>query len=306
MKYSANVNRSAGQVMRKFLLAWLISVTIEYCVLPAALRDLNNLDGLAKMSLPRVCALTFGVTLLLMILPCRRPIEKAERWAIMAAFSLLAMTALQASFTWSFFIACILLFSILCFYALFGRNDRPAADHKSVPGKKQHILIGTLLSILFFLFVSTWTIGRICSFSTPTFDLGIFSQMFYNLKTSGLPMTTVERDLLLSHFAVHVSPIYYLLLPFYRLAPTPATLQVLQAAVITSSVLPLWKIGKHHGLIARSGCLYVPLYFCSRHTQEEPPMTFTKTVFLHHCFCGYSMALSNENPLSQAFPRFLR
>ena len=61
-------------------------------------------------------------------------------------------------------------------------------------------------------------------------------------------MTTVERDGLLSHFAVHVSPIYYLLLPFYWLVPIPATLQVLQAAVITSAVIPLWKIGKNYGL----------------------------------------------------------
>ena len=61
-------------------------------------------------------------------------------------------------------------------------------------------------------------------------------------------MTTVDRDGLLSHFAVHVSPIYYLMLPFYWLVPTPATLQVLQAAVITSAVIPLWKIGTHHGL----------------------------------------------------------
>lgn len=86
------------------------------------------------------------------------------------------------------------------------------------------------------------------SFNSPTFDFGIFSQMFYNMKETGLPMTTVERDGLLSHFAVHVSPIYYLMLPFYLLAPTPATLQVLQAAVITSALIPLWKIGKHHGL----------------------------------------------------------
>ena len=68
------------------------------------------------------------------------------------------------------------------------------------------------------------------------------------MKETGLPMTTVERDGLLSHFAVHVSPIYYLLLPFYCLFPEPATLQVLQALVITSAVIPLWRIGKHHGL----------------------------------------------------------
>ena len=59
---------------------------------------------------------------------------------------------------------------------------------------------------------------------------------------------TVERDGLLSHFDVHVSPIYYLMLPFYMIAPGPYTLQVLQAAVMASAVIPLWLIGKRHGL----------------------------------------------------------
>ncbi|MBP3701598.1 MAG: DUF2079 domain-containing protein, partial [Lachnospiraceae bacterium] len=104
------------------------------------------------------------------------------------------------------------------------------------------------LAALFFLFVTAWTVGRIYSFHCPTYDFGIFSQMFYHLKESGMPMTTLERDGLLSHFAVHVSPIFYLLLPFYKLFPVPATLQVLQAAVLTSAVIPLWKLGKHHGL----------------------------------------------------------
>ena len=74
--------------------------------------------------------------------------------------------------------------------------------------------------------------------------------MFYSMRTTGLPVTTLEREMRLSHFYVHISPIYYLLLPFYALVPVPATLQVLQAAVLTSSVIPLWKIGKLHGATA--------------------------------------------------------
>ena len=104
------------------------------------------------------------------------------------------------------------------------------------------------LTAAFFLFAAAWTVGRVYSFRSPTFDFGIFSQMFYYLKESGLPMTTVERDGLLSH-SIRISiPIYYLMLPFYLLVPTPATLQVLQAAALAFAVLPLWKLGKHHGL----------------------------------------------------------
>jgi len=86
------------------------------------------------------------------------------------------------------------------------------------------------------------------TFSTPSYDFGLFSQMFHYMKTKGLPLTTLERDGLLSHFAVHVSPIYYLMLPFYCLFPKPETLQVLQAAVLASAVIPLWLIGKAKGL----------------------------------------------------------
>ena len=70
------------------------------------------------------------------------------------------------------------------------------------------------------------------------------------MKETGLPMTTLERDGWLSHFAVHVSPIYYLMLPLYWLFPDPATLQVAQAAVLASAVIPLWKLGVRHGLTA--------------------------------------------------------
>ena len=115
----------------------------------------------------------------------------------------------------------------------------------------------------FFVFVSVWTVCRVLSFCVPTYDFTIFAQMFHNMKETGLPMTTVERDGPLSHFAVHVSPIYYLLLPFYCLAPFSVTLQVLQAAVLASAFIPLWKLGRQHGLAPRARfllCLALALY----------------------------------------------
>ena len=72
--------------------------------------------------------------------------------------------------------------------------------------------------------------------------------MFHSMRTTGLPVTTCERDRVLSHFAVHVSPIYYLFLPFYALFPSPVTLEVLQALLLASAVIPLWRIARRHGL----------------------------------------------------------
>jgi uncharacterized membrane protein len=141
----------------------------------------------------------------------------------------------------------LLVFAALLVYAVLGWNASPMPR----ASRKESLLAIALtaaVTVWFFLKVSAWTVGRVNSFSTPTYDFGIFAQMFYNMKECGLPMTTVERDGLLSHFAVHVSPIYYLLLPFYWFYPVPAVLQILQALVITSAVIPLWKIGKNHGL----------------------------------------------------------
>nr|WP_289707141.1 DUF2079 domain-containing protein [Enterocloster clostridioformis] len=53
------------------------------------------------------------------------------------------------------------------------------------------------------------------------------------------PLTTCERDGLLSHFAVHLSPVFYVLLPFYKLVPRPETLLVLQSLVVISGMVPL-------------------------------------------------------------------
>ena len=234
--------------IRHVLLSWLLAVLIEYLILPSELQDLADLDGLAQMSFARVIGITCGIAVLLTGTSFLFKTKKIERWCIVAAFVVLTIAVLRASATWAFLVVCVLVLVILVVFAIYGweKTPEPAAETKKA--NRAYIWITAGLSVVFFLFVSAWTVGRVYSFSSPTYDFGIFSQMFYNMKKSGLPMTTVERDGLLSHFAVHVSPIYYLMLPFYWLVPIPATLQVLQAAVITSAVIPLWKIGKHHGL----------------------------------------------------------
>lgn len=237
-----------ARIIRHLLFGWLLAVTTEFLLLPGAFRALEDLSGLTRMSLPRVAAVTAGAAALSFAAERLGAPAGLQRWGIAGAFAALAFAALRASFTWAFLGACILVFGVLAVYAVRGWDSRPEPASGAARAGKVSIGITLGLTLLFFLFVCAWGLGRYFSFSTPTYDFGIFSQMFYYLKETGLPMTTVERDGLLSHFAVHVSPVYYLMLPFYWLAPSPATLQVLQAAVLTSSVIPLWKLGRHHGL----------------------------------------------------------
>ena len=90
--------------------------------------------------------------------------------------------------------------------------------------------------------------ARYLSFATPNFDFGIFAQMYYYLKTELIPMTTCEREKLLSHFAVHLSPVYYLLLPVYFVFDSPLTLQISQAIILGSSLIPLYLLMRHFKL----------------------------------------------------------
>lgn len=89
---------------------------------------------------------------------------------------------------------------------------------------------------------------RCLTFSSPNFDLGIFVNTAYNLKTKLIQYNTCERDALITHFGVHVSPILYLLTPFYFLFPSAITLQIVEALLVISSVFPVYFLCKKYEL----------------------------------------------------------
>ena len=238
---------SAAVWIRCLVLSWLMAAALEYLLLPAGLRTLTGLSGLAQMSLGRLILLTVVFSAVNIALSHVLP-GCFQRWTVFAVGGLLCFCALKASFTWPFFTGCVLILAVLLGYALMGWNGRGLRRGFRFPESRKYPVLAALLAAVFFAIVGFWTTARVYSFSVPTFDFGIFAQMFHSMKTTGLPVTTLERTGPLSHFAVHVSPIYYLMLPFYMLVPAPATLQVLQAAVLASAVIPLWKLGKHHNL----------------------------------------------------------
>ena len=251
-----------GPWLRRGLLLWLAAVTVEYLFLDKTLRDLSELKGIAQMSPVRMVLVAVMVGAALYLL--RKWLTAGtERMMLAVVYTVLAMLALTASFTWPFFAACLLVQILVLIYALWGWRGVGGNAAVRCLEDKRFTWAAAVTAVLFFALVGTWTACRVFSFSTPTFDFGIFAQMFHSMKTTGLPITTVERDGPLSHFAVHVSPIYYLLLPFYYMVPHPATLQVMQAAVLASSVIPLWLLGKHHNLkpmVRFALCLLLLLY----------------------------------------------
>ncbi len=124
-------------------------------------------------------------------------------------------------------------------------------------------MLGLIISIGAILFsgLIILLLCRYYSYSSPCYDFGIFSQMFYYMAETGEPLTTCERDGLLSHFAVHVSPIFYLYLPFYAMIPSPATLIVMQAIFLFSGAVPLVLLARRLSLSRVLTVVLAVLYF---------------------------------------------
>ncbi|MBE6925545.1 MAG: DUF2079 domain-containing protein [Ruminococcaceae bacterium] len=246
---------AAADLVRSILLSWLLSATLEYLFLPEALQNLAGLEGLKEMSLLRVIVLTVLFSGVFTGLGLYFHTQKVGRWCMVGSFCVLAFSAMEASRAEPFTILCLMVLGVLVFFGIRGWNGIEETKPEEKKAHWGYVIATAVLATLFFLIVSAWTVARVESMSTPSFDFGLFSQMFHYMKTTGLPLTTLERDGLLSHFAVHVSPVYYLMLPFYCIYPKPETLQVLQAAVMASSVIPLWLIGKRKGLSGLSRML---------------------------------------------------
>ena len=252
-------------LIRKLVLSWLLSATVIYMQLLGKQINLKDITGLQTISFLQIVIMTAAVfaVLCLVSFKAEKDIKKLERYGIFAVFTVLALLGIMTSFTVPFLCIVILTEGILFFYARYGENREYLEITDKIKNNKAAVSAVGIAALMFLLFVSVWTVCRVLTYSSPTFDFGIFSQMFYHMKTTGIPNTTVERDGLLSHFNVHVSPIYYLILPFYWLYPEPVTLQVMQAVILASAVVPAWKLARKFGckpFVSALFCITLLLY----------------------------------------------
>ncbi len=125
-------------------------------------------------------------------------------------------------------------------YSLLGHSEMEASPMAASRISSRWLLLP--LALLHIGVLSRILVLRVQNFNTPNFDFGLFAQMFYYMDKTGLPLNTLERNTLLSHFQVHFSPIFYLLLPFYKLWPRPETLQIMQILVAVSALIPAFLI----------------------------------------------------------------
>ena len=182
---------------------------------------------------------------------------KIERLILLVSFICYgASCALATDSTWFGLGACLVLL-VICVY-VFKDGGAPALK-RDIPAP---LLIGIAAAsgLYFAIFIGAQTLCRYLTQSTPNYDFAIFSQMFYNMKTSLLPLVTCERDVLMSHFGVHISPIFYLFLPIYAIFPKPGTLMVCQAVLLASGVIPVCLIAKKLGLSNKAAAAFAFIY----------------------------------------------
>lgn len=225
---------TASQVITRLLTAW-IATSLFFAITNES--SFTSLDFLKNGNFP----LFLSGVVFLWFFSFFLKNEKALT-IIMIALSLFYCIFSVAEYSETYFLlgCCTVISGIVCYLR---------TDEISLNISKKTLWTAAAAIILLF----TVLVGSVCAlkyknFWTPCYDFGIFAQMFHYMKETGQALVTCERDGLLSHFAVHFSPIFYLLLPFYCLCPSPVTLMISQCGVVALGIIPLVKLCRNHKL----------------------------------------------------------
>ena len=225
---------------------------------------------------------TAGVVLLLS-LPALRSRHPLDDYYLLGG-SLLYGVGLVGSYTGAAsygFVGVVLLALALLWHPLLKQPDFHPFPF-SMPRKAALIGIA-VCGVLLAAVTGTVTCLRYANYQSPNYDFGLFCQMFHYLKETLLPLTTSERNQLLSHFAVHLSPIWYVLLPAYCLFPSPYTLQIAQAVVLALGLIPLYLICRKRGLSPKATLAFSGLYALYPALSTGAFSTFMKTASFPRC-----------------------
>jgi uncharacterized membrane protein len=101
--------------------------------------------------------------------------------------------------------------------------------------------------LLYGLTFSYFTAQKHYAFSSYAWDLGTFDQALYTTVFHGRFFYSTPEQLFNlsgSYFAVHFSPILFVVLPFYAVLPSPTTLLVMKSFLLALGAFPLYLLAK--------------------------------------------------------------
>ncbi len=106
-------------------------------------------------------------------------------------------------------------------------------------------IAGLIAGLVMTVYISVCSICHHYIFYTGAVDFGLFVQSFHSLADNLTAVNSCERDVLMSHFKIHSSYIFYLFVPIFKLFPYEETLLVLQAVFSMGGIVPLMLILKN-------------------------------------------------------------
>ncbi|OGY67989.1 MAG: hypothetical protein A3H63_00570 [Candidatus Harrisonbacteria bacterium RIFCSPLOWO2_02_FULL_45_10c] len=110
----------------------------------------------------------------------------------------------------------------------------------NIEAKEKRIVWGLIFAFL--IFFGIFTALRQYNFQTQAWDMGIFTQTFWNTVQGRFMQNTLEE--LPNHFGIHWSPILLLLVPGYALFPSPYFLLFIQTLAVALGAWPLYLLSK--------------------------------------------------------------
>jgi uncharacterized membrane protein len=134
---------------------------------------------------------------------------------------------------------------------------------------------------------SYFTVLKYTVFQSYAWDLGIFNQAFYTTLHDGrLFYYTPELfyNVSGSYFAMHISPILFLVLPFYAICPSPATLLIIKSFVLALGALPLYLLAKELLGSNKAGFVLAITYLLYPPLQGANWFDFQQQMFLPFLF----------------------
>ncbi|MBX3190760.1 MAG: DUF2079 domain-containing protein [Labilithrix sp.] len=127
-------------------------------------------------------------------------------------------------------------------------------------------------------------------------DLAIYSQVHWNITTTGVPWSSAYSDATTNHYGIHFSPIYHLTSLLYALRRSPTTLLVLENVAIALGALPLYGLARRLTGKASVALMLVGGYVLNPCTQALGTYDFHEIVFFVPLMLALAWAVEVERP----------
>lgn len=247
MKKAAQTVKRAAELFDLSVEKLVLRVIASYALVNSAYIIFSDVSAVrveytGLFGVPLTLAGILLCVLLLCVVMVKRKTARADGAVMLCSVTLFFLCCAFENDSVYAFILDMLMEAAAVFYVFRGTGGFKSFS------RKVNVTVCVSLFFAFSAYVGLMTVMRYECWYSPGFDFGIFAQMFENMAKTGLPVTTCERNELLSHFAVHISPIWYVLLPFYMIFRDPAFLNAAQAVVAGSAVIPLYLLCKKFGI----------------------------------------------------------